>query len=504
MERTKRPKLQRHILYLVGIITLLILAGLMLSLLGSRNTSRSVYSLMENFYSVDGYIDAFEQCERLLYSYRWEADLNEDKQAGYEDDLESCLSWMRIYLNQMQARTTIHELQVYHDCRALSNMYPHYAGYVEEFCTLMAEGRRSEAIQVYYAREVLATMIQRHASATLRDTVQSGQGAYLRAEQVSSWLWYGQLAVGLGALGISVYFAFALWQILMPVGSLVEASEALQSQNFDIPDVHSPTRNREMLRLVDAFNHMKNATHRLVTTLKEHNKTLELLRQTEARMLESQRLAEQAKLSSLRSQINPHFLFNTLNTIRRVAQLEKAPKTEQLILSLAKIFRHSLRSKDGPVPLEDEIAATQQYYLIQNTRFGERVELHWAIDPACEPESLLVPPMILQPLVENAIRHGLEPKPEGGCIEISVAQQGEMLCLSVADNGCGMNEETLRYVRAGEKPPAAEHGIGLSNVYKRLHILDERNQMLIESTPGRGTRITMRLPVCYADDTEEE
>ena len=106
--------------------------------------------------------------------------------------------------------------------------------------------------------------------------------------------------------------------------------------------------------------------------------------------------------------------------------------------------------------------------------------------------------------MENAIRHGLEPKPEGGCIEISVAQQGEMLCLSVADNGCGMSEETLRYVRAGEKPPAAEHGIGLSNVYKRLHILDERNQMLIESTPGRGTRITMRLPVCYADDTEEE
>ncbi len=497
MERPKRPKLQRHILYLVGIITLLILAGLVLSMLGSRNTSRPVYSLLESFYSIDGYIETFEQSERLLYSYRWEADLSEDKQASYEADLKTCLARMRVYLDQMQARTTMDELRVYHDCRALNNMYPHYVLYVEEFCALMGERRRSEAIGVYYAREVLASLIQSHASAMLRDTVQSSQGAYLHAEQVTSRLWYGQLLVGLGALAVSIYFAFALWQILMPVGSLVEASQALQEQNFDIPDVRSPTRNREMLRLVDAFNHMKAA-------LKEHNKTLELLHQTEARMLESQRLAEQAKLSSLRSQINPHFLFNTLNTIRRVAQLEKAPQTEQLILSLARIFRHSLRSKDGPVPLEDEIAATQQYFLIQNARFGQRVALHWEIDAACEPESLLVPPMILQPLVENAIRHGLEPKPEGGRIEIGVVQQGGMLCLSVADNGCGMDEDTLRYVRTGEKPPAAEHGIGLSNVYKRLHILDERNQMLIESAAGKGTRITMRLPVCYTGDGEEE
>lgn len=503
MERPKRPKLQRHILYLVIIIALLVLTGLILSLVGRRSTSRPVYSLMDDFYSVDGYIDTFEQSERLLYNYRWESDLSEDKQQGYEADLGACLARMRSCLDQLQAHVSISDLAVYHDCRALNNMYPHYVRYVDEFCTLMSQHRRSEAIEVYYAREVLSAMIQSHASAMLRDTVRSSQGEYLRAEQISLMLWYGQLAVGLGALGVSVYFAFALWQILMPVGSLVEASEALREQNFDIPDVRSATRNREMLRLVEAFNHMKTATNRLVTTLKEHNQTLELLRQTEARALESQRLAEQAKLSSLRSQINPHFLFNTLNTIRRVAQLEKAPKTEQLILSLARIFRHSLRSKDGPVPLEDEIAATQQYFLIQNTRFGDRVDLRWEIDPGCEPENLLVPPMILQPLVENAIRHGLEPKPEGGHIEITVMLQAGMLCLTVADDGCGMSEETLRYVRAGEKSPAAEHGIGLSNVYKRLHILDERNEMLIESAAGKGTRITMRLPVCYASDDEE-
>lgn len=498
-ERIRRPKLQRHILYLLVVITLLILAGLVLSMLGSRSTSRSVYSLMEGFYGVDGYIETFERCEKLLYDYRWETDFSEDKLNSYESDLSACLGQMRSYLDQMKTWVTMDELSVYHDMRALHNMYPHYVAYVERFCSLMREHRRSEAIEAYYANEVLSSMIQSHASAMLRDTVQSGQLTYLSAEQLNNWLWYGQVLVGIGALAVSVYFAFALWQILMPVGSLVEASRALQEQNFDIPDVRSDTKNREMQRLVQAFNHMKAATNRLVTTLKEHNSTLELLRQTEARMLESQRLAEEAKLSSLRSQINPHFLFNTLNTIRRVAQLEKAPKTEALILSLAKIFRHSLRSNDGPVPLEDEIAATQQYFLIQNTRFGERVELEWRLDPACETESLLVPPMILQPLVENAVRHGLEPKPEGGRIEIDVSLEDEMLCIVVADNGCGMDGETLRFVQSGEKPPNAEHGIGLSNVYKRLHILDERNELLIRSALGEGTRITIRLPISYVE-----
>ena len=100
-------------------------------------------------------------------------------------------------------------------------------------------------------------------------------------------------------------------------------------ENFDIPDIETNTRNREILQLVDAFNQMKHSANQLINTLMEHNRTLALLHQTEAKVLESQKLAEEAKLQSLRSQINPTS-FNTLNTICRVARLEKAAKTEGL------------------------------------------------------------------------------------------------------------------------------------------------------------------------------
>lgn len=500
MRISQRPKFQRNILCLLAGITLSILAGLSLSLFGNRHTSRPVYSLMENFYSIDGYIGMFDRCEKLVYDYRWDSNYDEDAKKYYESAINTCLSEMRTYLRQMEQQATMDDMDVYQDCRALLNMFPHYVAYLDQFCSLMRENRRSAAIEQYYAYELLSDLIQSYASSMLRDTVQSGQIAYLNAQKTATWMWYGQVLVGLSALAVSVYLVFTLWQILQPVARLIEVSETLQQQNFDIPDVQNTTHIPEMQRLVNDFNLMKNSTKRLISTLKEHNHTLELLRQSEAQVLESQRLAEEAKLSSLRSQINPHFLFNTLNTIRRIAQLEKAPKTESLILSLAKIFRHSLRSSDGPVPLIDEISATQQYFVIQNTRFGERVSLHWTVDPGCEVENLVVPPMLLQPMVENAVRHGLEPKPEGGHIEISIRTVDDMLELVVADDGCGMSEETLSFVQRGEKPPNADHGIGLSNVYKRLHILDSRNQMLIESVKGDGTKITIYIPARYAEE----
>lgn len=110
------------------------------------------------------------------------------------------------------------------------------------------------------------------------------------------------------ALLLVGYFAFSLTNILSPIGKLVEASKAMGRENFDIPDIETNTRNREILQLVDAFNQMKHSANQLINTLMEHNRTLALLHQTEAKVLESQKLAEEAKLQSLRSQINPHFL----------------------------------------------------------------------------------------------------------------------------------------------------------------------------------------------------
>ena len=302
------------------------------------------------------------------------------------------------------------------------------------------------------------------------------------------------------ALLLVGYFAFSLTNILSPIGKLVEASKAMGRENFDIPDIETNTRNREILQLVDAFNQMKHSANQLINTLMEHNRTLALLHQTEAKVLESQKLAEEAKLQSLRSQINPHFLFNTLNTICRVARLEKAAKTEGLILSLSKVFRHSLRSDTSPTTLADEMSVTREYFKIQQTRFGERMQLDWRISSQCDPEELLVPPFILETMVENAVKHGLEPKPQGGLVRVRIYMKEEILHLIVVDNGCGISPETLEYIHRGEKPPQADHGIGIHNVSRRLKLLGKGNQLRVQSKLGLGTKISMEIPATYREE----
>lgn len=504
MQRQQTPRVQRSVSWILVVIFLLILAGSALSLIGSRYTAGPVYGLMEDFYSIDGFIDAFDSCEKDSYDFRWNSDFDAATVDDYAVRLHEDLRRMGDFLAQMSADVTINDLEVYQDARALNNLLPHYMDFIRRFSSDMENGQRSAAIAEYYAKEAVSSFIRSYSFSILRNAVQGGQARYFSAQKVATLLWVGQLLLGLGTLAVAAFFAHKLSDIIRPVGSLIEASEALQKQEFDLPDVESDTHDPEVRRLVGSFNRMKQNTLQLVTTLKEHNATLELLHKTEAKYLESQRLAEQARLSSLRNQIRPHFLFNTLNTIRRMAQVEHAPQTESLIFSLARILRYSLRDVDRLVPLADEIAVTKEYLQIQNTRFGDRITLSWDVDETCEPELVLVPQFILQPLVENAVRHGLEPKPEGGHIRIHIYPQGDMLCLVVADDGCGMAPETLRDVRQGEVPAGAEHGIGLRNVYRRLRLLDDRNELTVRSELGQGTEITVRIPIQRAEDQEAE
>ena len=221
------------------------------------------------------------------------------------------------------------------------------------------------------------------------------------------------------------------------------------------------------------------------------------MRETEKRALESQHLAEQAKLLNLRGQVNPHFLFNALNTIRRIAQQEKAPQTEALILSLSKIFRHSLYNNEALATLSEEIEVTKQYLKIQKARFGDRIHLEWNISEQVEADELLVPSFVLQTLVENAVKHGLEPRAGGGKIKVCLELKNEMFFIRVLDNGSGMTQETLERVRKGERPPGTDGGIGLNNVYHRLQLLDKRNELIIQSKKEHGTQIIIKMPVQY-------
>ncbi len=210
----------------------------------------------------------------------------------------------------------------------------------------------------------------------------------------------------------------------------------------------------------------------------------------EMKLEEQERMLLQARMEALQSQINPHFLFNTLNSISSLVRFD--PDTaRELIVKLASILRRLLRKTDAFVPLQEELDFIDDYLDIEVVRFGkEKLRVIKELDPASL--DILVPSMLLQPLVENSIKHGLSPKIDGGSIHIRSRVKDSQLMIDVEDDGVGMGAGNL-----GEHPTGAGRtGIGMANVVERLKVLyGDSAAMIVESRQGRGTAIRLRLPI---------
>jgi LytS/YehU family sensor histidine kinase len=210
-------------------------------------------------------------------------------------------------------------------------------------------------------------------------------------------------------------------------------------------------------------------------------------RERERRALELESRLAVAQLQALRMQLHPHFLFNTLNAIAEL--IHEAPDTaEAMLLRLAELLRLTLRTEAAAeVPLLEEVEFTRRYLEIEQVRFGDRLCVHVSIDPATR--EALVPSFALQPLVENAIRHGLYPKPGAGRIEIRATRDDGSLRLEVSDDGPGL-----------PKPGPVRHGLGLANTRARLaQLYGPLGRLDLESPAAGGLRATLVVPFRLPD-----
>lgn len=201
--------------------------------------------------------------------------------------------------------------------------------------------------------------------------------------------------------------------------------------------------------------------------------------------LELQQLSlNEARLAALSRQINPHFLFNTLNSVASLIRLNPE-QARQVVYKLSNILRRLLRRQENLTPLREELSFIDDYLAIEMTRFGDKLRFEREIDPATI--DLLVPSMLLQPLVENSIRHGLSSKVDGGTIRVrSWLNQGRLQIL-VEDDGVGIPEAKLARL--------FELGIGVSNVNERLKVLyGDDYKMWVDSKPGEGTSTGIEMP----------
>ncbi|GGF94376.1 sensor histidine kinase [Paenibacillus abyssi] len=274
----------------------------------------------------------------------------------------------------------------------------------------------------------------------------------------------------------------AVWisrSITGPVSRLAGMAKQISKGNlrFDPP----PRSNDELGILSDAFKQMST--------------DLEVLIEKDKESLEKDRLVKELELQALQSQINPHFLFNTLNVLSKLALLEGAEKTSDLIVSMSNLLRYNLRKLDQPVTLRDELEHVKEYFTIQQARFRDRIQVELSIEESALHPS--IPSLTLQPIVENAFLHGIERMEKGAIIHLEIKHVHEGVRISLSDNGIGMSEEVrqaLLRLEAGTEKHST--GLGTRNVFKRLQLFYGRNDLVdIESAPGKGTTVTILIPL---------
>jgi len=191
----------------------------------------------------------------------------------------------------------------------------------------------------------------------------------------------------------------------------------------------------------------------------------------------------QAELRALRAQMNPHFLFNALNTIAALVR-DDPDGAEDTTTRLAELFRYTLRASERErAPLGDELAFVRDYLAIEHRRFGARLTVREDVAPGLS--GLAVPTLLLQPLVENAVRHGVAPRAEGGTVTLAARRDGETLVIEVGDDGPGFASE----------PSPSGNGFGLHSVRERLRALGPPHALDIESGHGHGTTVRLTVPV---------
>jgi len=257
----------------------------------------------------------------------------------------------------------------------------------------------------------------------------------------------------------------------------------VKNQNFDT--IKQDEYRDEIGQLTSEFNRMTIQVKSLIDDV--------YIADIQTKSLELER--RKAQLNALQSQINPHFLFNALETIRMRSLIKDETETAKIIQNMAKLFRTSLTWGKDRVTVSEEIEFILCFLEIQKYRFGDRLTYHIQVDPSAE--KCMVPKMMFLPFVENASIHGIEPLRQGGEIEILVEHEEAELVFSIRDNGIGMNKEKVQqfygYLESEEE---IGERIGVQNVIYRLKLIYGGSfQLLIDSEPGKGTFIQVRVPI---------
>lgn len=282
--------------------------------------------------------------------------------------------------------------------------------------------------------------------------------------------------VAMGLMIVALFFSrFISRSITQPIQQLCDSMERVQEGDFSVSDIVVESQN-EIGSLTKSFNVM---THR-IQELMEQN-------------IWEQEAKRKSELKALQSQINPHFLYNTLDSIIWMAEGKKNEEVVLMTASLARLLRQSISNEDEVVSIGQEVEYARGYLTIQKMRYKDKMEFQIEVDPSILHIPLIK--LVLQPVIENAIYHGLKYKESKGLLLVKGFMKNDNAVLQVIDNGVGMDEETLAHIYERHKVNYQSNGVGVYNVQKRLQLYyGNEYGITYESKKGEGTTATITIP----------
>ncbi len=294
----------------------------------------------------------------------------------------------------------------------------------------------------------------------------------------------------------AMVITYLVYNMTKPIVNLAHSAEEMSKGNFDADDVEVSSQD-ELSVMANAFNAMKHSIRKYISELHNKADTESQLFEQQIENLKIQSLLADAEMKALQMQINPHFLFNTLNAGVQLAMIEGAERTSAFLDDIAKIFRYNVKSLDRKVKIKDEMDTVRAYGNLFRVRFGDIVKFDYNID--CSLLDIDVPPLIIQPLVENATIHGIGNIETGGTIVITLERDGGCVMISVSDDGSGMDEKTRQKLldchRFESEKSGHTTGIGVYNVVQRLKLFFNCEDVIdVKSKPGKGTTVTLKIP----------
>ncbi len=489
-----RPGIMGKILICFGIVIIFFLVLALVMQNESMNLSREYGRNLSNYLLVHRF--------RLnLNSFNAQADRYLREPASV--DIDSIYNGILLLNSQYIELLPIADISIYieFEVRATGYGLDAYLPLVSQAVGLRA-GDSPDYYQVFVKASRIHGYLDIYLNRMLSELMKNGEETYVslshKAELLNRTILISMILASTIAIGVILFVTQA---ITAPLRRLAKEAEKLAKGDLDagIVEVHTGD---EVETLTRSFATMAKSIKEYVEGLKEKSELERLLHEEELALVSMGKALREAQFLNLQEQMKPHFLFNALNTIARSALLENAARTESLAICLATLLRATIKDSGALSTLGEEIVIAQAYLEFQQVRFGDR--LQWNIDVPQSLRKTRVPRLMIQPIVENSVRHALEPKIEGGFISIKAQKRKEGLVLWFLDNGIGMSKERLADVRAKIAVSLQMHSFEQINLPQMVEIPsngenDVNEEVLLEGRSIGLANIATRFGILYGD-----